>query len=207
MVALFAAAMAICTYASTSVYVADFEIAPSQSSVVSIMANNDHIVSAAQFDIYLPEGLELQSMYDEGEEDNIHFFKSDRMRTNHSIVYAPMTDETGRTFWRLMIASSTSQNLKGNSGELVYFRVKADKDFNGGDLAIENVVLYENDGHTHYNPASTTCKVEKNPTTGIDELNDAANVNGPIFDILGRRILKVESGQIYFQKGKKGINK
>lgn len=85
--------------------------------------------SGCQFDIMLPEGMEIDTYYDEDEEEDLPaIFPGARMTNRHSLAYRRQPNGSMRV---ICIANGTAR-LTGDDGEVVRIRVKvADNVVNG----------------------------------------------------------------------------
>lgn len=107
-------------------YIPDFKIAVGETKAVSIVLENTTPFSAFQTDIYLPEGLTIEAN---------SFVLTSRASGSHSVTAKSFSD--GRT--RIACLSTGNSVFTGNSGELLTFNIKADK-----NVAEESVIELKN---------------------------------------------------------------
>jgi len=120
---------------NNKVYVEPFSIVPGENAIVNVAMKNDSVMSSLQFDIELPEGLELI-----GDEER----NNDRItRTSHSLNITDY-NSTGYSATRVTILAKGSKPEKkailGKEGVLFTFNVKADEKFNGGKIQLSHVI-------------------------------------------------------------------
>ena len=102
---------------------------------------NKNNITAFQCDVYLPEGITLQTYrgkYDITLDEN-------RM-DDHNVTYALQEDGSIRIF----VASLTNSVFAGDCGNLFYLNLKADEEFNGeGTISIKNIIVSDSDGERY----------------------------------------------------------
>lgn len=114
-------------------YVEAANIEPGETKTLSLNLDNDRTFYGFQADITLPEGLEIITNTS-GKADVTLSSRCDGSYTTVSNVLASGTVRLG--------AFSTSHTaISGNTGALLYLKVKADDDFAGGTLSISNILF------------------------------------------------------------------
>ena len=121
---------------NNKVYVEPFSIVPGENAIVNVAMQNDSVMSSLQFDIALPEGLELLL----GDEER----NSERItRTSHSLNISDY-NVTGYSATRVTILAKGSKPekkaIQGKEDVLFTFNVKADEKFNGGTIQLSHVI-------------------------------------------------------------------
>ena len=114
-------------------YVKAANIEPGETKTLSFNLDNDQTFYGFQADITLPEGLEIITNTS-GKADVTLSSRCDGSYTTVSNVLA-----SGAV--RLGAFSTSHAAISGNSGALLYLKVKADDDFVGGTLSISNILF------------------------------------------------------------------
>ena len=114
-------------------YVEAANIEPGETKTLSFNLDNDQTFYGFQADIMLPEGLEIITNTS-GKADVTLSSRCDGSYTTVSNVLA-----SGAV--RLGGFSTSHAAISGNSGALLYLKVKADDDFAGGALSISNILF------------------------------------------------------------------
>ncbi|MBQ4622261.1 MAG: Ig-like domain-containing protein [Bacteroidaceae bacterium] len=112
------------------------------SILLPVGLDNESEISAFQCDIYLPEGITL--LLDEEEEFDITL-NGERTTSSHS----PSARLQDNGSIRLAVYSSQSKKFKGNTGELFYLHLHADKEhFGAQQICIQNIICSTADAKT-----------------------------------------------------------
>lgn len=119
--------------ATDVVTIKDFLISPGQTKVVNISLENDEAYAAFQFDLYLPEGITVES----------YVANESRVPTGTNLYMSSLTDGA----YRFLSAGMSVDPLVGNSGVIVSLTVKADKNISEGEVTgyFRNIVLAKAD--------------------------------------------------------------
>ena len=167
------------------------------------MKNPGEKFSQLQFDITLPEGLEIPESYDEDMFDYIKEIKHGS-RTSQK-AYSIQTQSVDEALRVLCITQNANAYFTGVSGDVLLITVKAADDIAVGDVEIKitNTVLSRQDGST-YKPAdcTATVTVTDGSTTGIDDVKGENGEMKTIYDLQGRKV-EVPSEGLYIIDGKK----
>lgn len=103
---------------------------------------NDETFTAFQFDIYLPEGMELDEVGPIVFSDR---FPSTPGRPNpiYTHVYDCRRHDKDGVFWRVIVYSTKNDPISGNSGDLLYMYYVTDESLKPGihPVQIKNVVM------------------------------------------------------------------
>lgn len=101
----------------------------------SVVLNADRPVTAFQFDLYLPEGMEMT--FDEDEYENILLSTARTTERKHTLTSQQMPDGA----WRVLCYSDKNNTFAGNEGEVCTIRVKTSADMaNGGHpITLRNI--------------------------------------------------------------------
>lgn len=113
--------------------IADFYIAPGEEKELTVELENEDNISSLQFDVKLPTGLNLV-------DKSLARVVERITRTSHSVLVAEQ--ENGDLRFGVLSTSSEVKNsgIKGNSGAILTFKVKAANNFRGGELSFNECV-------------------------------------------------------------------
>lgn len=108
----------------------------------SVVLNADQPVTAFQFDLYLPEGMEMT--FDEDDYENILLSTARTTERKHTLTSQQMPDGA----WRVICYSDKNYTFEGNEGEVCTVRVKTSTDMaNGGyPITFKNITTTYVDG-------------------------------------------------------------
>lgn len=169
-------------------YIEDFSIEAGKTKDVGIILDNDVEFVAFQSDVILSEGLEF--VFNEDEYDYC-WYNSDRINYKTFSCTSAFQDEPANKTLRMLVSFTKSgAAISGNSGELMYVRVRAAANFFGSaTIKVENVVFTQTD-ETQYKLESTEAVV-----TG-PEWQEPEGVELTVTSALhGSMIFLVESGK------------
>ncbi|MBR5593668.1 MAG: leucine-rich repeat protein [Bacteroidaceae bacterium] len=191
----------------TTFYIEPFSIAAGETKVIPVlMENPDEVFSQLQFDITLPEGLEIPVYFDEEQFDDVKDIKRG-CRTKS--VYSIQTQPVGEALRVLCITQNSKAYFTGESGDVLLITVKAADEMAIGDVEIKitNTVLSRQDGTT-YKPADCTATVSVTEVpTGIDDVKEQrAESKDVYYDLSGRAVENPTMG-INILNGKKVLVK
>ena len=145
-----------------------------ESATFNVYMDNVETVSNLQFDLYLPEGIDVY--YGENEDEDMVYFisKGDRAKTAHTVSIAKHTD-----FYRVAISSTTNAEFKETAANrvkpiaVVTLDIDKDLDAKALDIVLKNVVLAHYDSQnqvtTKITPQDnfTACLIK--PASGVEE--------------------------------------
>ena len=192
--------------AQTTFYIEPFSITAGETKVIPVlMENPGEKFSQLQFDITLPEGLEIPEYFDEEQFDDV---KDIKRGSRTKSVYSIQTQPVGEALRVLCITQNSKAFFTGESGDVLLITVKAADDIALGDVDIKitNTVLSRQDGTT-YKPADCTATVSvTDATTGISAIGADGEGATEIYDLSGRAVENPTSG-IYIIDGKKVVVK
>ena len=191
-------------FAQTTFYIEPFSIAAGDTIVIPVlMENPEEKFSQLQFDITLPEGLEIPEYFDEDLFDDVKDIKHGS-RTSQK-VYNIQTQPVGEALRVLCITQNSKAIFTGESGDVLLITVKAADEMAIGDVEIKitNTVLSRQNGTT-YKPADCTATVTVTEVpTGIDEMKEQRAESKDVYYDLGGRAIENPTKGIYIIDGKK----
>ena len=195
-------------FAQTTFYIEPFSITAGETKEMPVlMENPDEVFSQLQFDITLPEGLEIPESYDEDIDDYIKEIKHGS-RTSQKL-YSIQTHPVDEALRVLCITQNSKGRFAGENGDVLLITVKAAEEIAVGDVDIKitNTILSRQDGST-YKPAycTATVSVTNGSTTGIDEVKGENGEMKAIYDLQGRKVDTLNKG-LYIIDGKKVVIK
>lgn len=110
----------------------DFTITPGEEKTVEINLVNEDTISSLQFDIVLPDGLEMI-------EESLEKVNTRISKTSHNLNISNRGD-----YYRVTIFSNAvdikKSGIKGNDGAILTFTVQAYKNFKSGTIELKNIV-------------------------------------------------------------------
>lgn len=113
--------------------IADFFISPGEEKQLAVELTNEDYISSLQFDMVLPEGLEMV--------DKSLAKVADRItRTSHSVLVVKQADGDYRFGVLTEASDMTKSDIKGNDGAILTFKVKAAETFKGGKITFNECV-------------------------------------------------------------------
>ena len=104
-----------------------------EAEMVIDLTNTDDEITLVQFDLRLPAGLSLKQV---GGEYDIDIAGRTTWR-KHSLDANKQADGS----IRFLLASSSNTVLSGNEGAIIKVTLKADNNFIGGDIRLENILM------------------------------------------------------------------
>lgn len=151
------------------------------TSVLNVYMKNVETISALQFDMSLPEGVDVY--YGENEDEDMVYFisKGERAKTDHTASY----NKLGERKFRVMVSSPTNSTFKETEANktkpivVITLDVASEAQCGARDVVIENVVLSHYDAESRttqpYYPTATTSAIVIRPATGSN-VSESANV-------------------------------
>lgn len=120
------------------------------SSELNVFMTNEKTISALQFDITFPEGIDV--FYGENEDEDMVYFitKGERAKSDHTVSYNKLSDRK----YRVMVSSPTnstfkeSETAKSKPIAVITLDVATDVCYGIKDVTISDVVL------SHYDSGS-----------------------------------------------------
>ncbi len=199
--ALLSSKMRAATSTANMLYIDPFSIAPGEEKEVLVMLNNpDNAFSDIQFDLYLPEGIEVVN-------DNEGYLIGLGSRTdlrNHNRPEAALQRDGSV---RVLCYSDKAETFFGHSGDVMRLTLKASDTLSPGiySLGLKNVELARPNMTNDRLQASTASVSVNGYATGIGSL-EAEMERGEVYDLNGRRVQQPAKG-VYVINGKKIIIK
>lgn len=168
-----------------------------EKSLVINITNPSYHFGAAQFDLKLPEEIEVSAT--DGE---LNIFKGNRATATHTApLYAMLPDNT----LRITIHSTDNTPFAGTEGEIITLELLLD-DVPDADykFGITNAIISAAGSKEHLANCSSIINI-KGGTSGIDDIfmDEQYEKDGNIYDLEGRRVAHPVKGGIYIKNGKK----
>lgn len=122
--------------AQATLSIGDFEIKPGESKDVSVSMTNSVEITTIQFSLRLPDGLSIEEIYSEDDEEYLKFLlDEERMHKTHSLDYG--VDVERENIDKVLIFSMKNKPFSGSEGAIAHFRVKASEEMEAGTYAME----------------------------------------------------------------------
>ena len=173
-------------------------------SFIGLELKNNKEICALQFNITLPQGIDIVKEYNEDDEYVAVIELTERKKSSHELSYK---EKEGNNF-KIIAFSFSNAAFKGNSGEIIRIKAVADKNVPEGDYSIilSNIILttpneekIEQATHTGTISVSAATNVEDVTTLGL-----SAEIKGnsiiltgittndivAIYDINGKKIVE-----------------
>ena len=202
LVAVFSFGVATAQESTTKLYIEPFSINAGDELEVEVLLDNPgDVFSGLQFDLYLPEGIEVLS-----DEDGYYLDLGSRTTSRkHNMPTGAIMDDGA---FRIICYSDKGKEFDGESGDVIIITLKAATDLADGtyELAIKNVELVRLD-ETSNKPADTVAAIKVG--TGITGIEEVLGEDGAVkeaFDLQGRKVETLSKG-IYVVNGKKVLVK
>ena len=151
---------------------------------MALNVENAETFTAGQLDITLPQGMKIaaQSL-------------SDRAN-GHELL----TNNLGNGIVRMVASTVENNAFTGHNGALIYIDVEVGSDYNGGQIAIDNVIFSDANANSYY--------LSKNAPilpTGVEGIQ-AATMKERIYSVGGQMLKAVKKG-VNIIKGENGTKK
>ncbi len=182
------------TATTSSVFIEPFQINPGEEKEILVNLNNPDLdVISFQFDLVLPEGIEV--VYDE---DYYLVDAGSRLRRS----YVVESNKLANGAFRVLAYSTKNETIKGTSGDIVKITVKAADTLADGiyTLNFSETTLTNPDQQSVYTE-DTSCAISVGNATGVQSVGTAVQ-RQTIYDLYGRPTDAKQRG-IYIMNGKK----
>lgn len=185
----------------------DVVITPGQTADLNVAFAVDGVeadLAGWQMTLYLPEGIEIATTYDEDEEEDVPaiVLNSSVHKGGHS-ADVKNTSDGGKLI--LVSGGTKTVSMKAKSGDLCVITLKALDTFSGSTTATVKKIAVADKNGKQYNAAADASFVVTDDATGINSLN-ADNSNEPAFNLAGQQVGKNYKG-IVVKNGKKTLVK
>lgn len=152
-----------------NVNIDDFNLAPGETRSIDVKLSNSQAYTALQFDLRLPEGLEIVSIG-----------KADRI-ANHNIHSGTLPDGTVR----FIAYNMQNADIKGNDGAIITLVVKASQALAPSDaIEVSHTVLATASDESFFAPV-TVARVGN--TTGVTDVSQSA---AKVYSQAGRVVIE-----------------
>lgn len=191
--------MQVYSAAETKLFVDPFTILPGEEKEVLVNLNNPNDeITSVEFDLYLPEGIEVLSE----EEDGDIYYEMEpgsRAHRSHKSVQAAKQEDGAI---KVILYSDQKKSFKGNAGDIIAITLKAADNMASGTYNIElkNQVICSMDLEDVAS-GNTSCIVTVGDATSINAINTNME-RQTIYDLYGRPTDAKQRG-IYIVGGKK----
>lgn len=194
MVALMAAFAANAQFSTDP---AVLKIAAGETKDVVFSLKTEVAISAYQLKIQCPTGIEVATMMnDDDEEVPAVAFVGNRHKSKHDITCIPSNNTPG--LYTIIVASSTSQELRDLEGEVFKVTFKATADEVKDPIQITDQVVSTAAGEkTNFEAITLGVNAD-----AINSISAEQTKTGAIFNLNGQRVSKTTKG-IYVIDGKK----
>lgn len=206
---LFAAAIfmlsAMNVMAQDKLYLDNFEVEAGKTVDVKLnLSNPDNVYTAVQFDLSLPEGLEI-AVYESGrKKGQMMITLNNNEETGRLLDQTCSAEKASNGAYRFVVSSMTSAEIYENSGEILTITLKASDSFKGGAGSVDAIVLVKPNGDKF---TAEKTEFQADVKTGIDAIKAAdATSDSPVYDLQGRRVEKTTKG-LYIVNGNKVVMK
>ena len=164
------------------------------------ITNPTFAFSAIQFDIVLPEGIEVDF-------DGEYYAVDLGSRTNNRRHSYPECAIQPDGSLRVVIVSMSNALYNGTEGDVAVASLKVDGLADGRyEYGIKNVTIANEKSQKEVLEAYTAELIVANGVTGIGSIDAEGTVaDGAIYDLAGRKVNSTVKGGIYIQNGKKFV--
>jgi hypothetical protein len=177
----------------------DVTIASQGTADLVISLESPVVAAAAQLNVVLPEGIEVD--YDADEEE-YKYTKGDIVAKKK---YISISKETDGSYSILIHSGTDAVSFSSESGSLVTLPLVAgeiaDATLEG---AIKNIKVSDFEGNKLINGAEATFNVTVGGTTGISAITAKQLKNGEVYNLKGQKVDNVNKG-LYIVGGKKVV--
>lgn len=152
---------------------------------LSLALENQRDYTAFQFDLYVPEGINVAKM-----------LLNAQRKQKHQLLYNKVEER----HYRVAALSISNRTFQGNDGELLNFSLEGGV---SGDVNIRDIHFFDADGSDYRFSDLQSCSA-----TEISSLKEEQTTTRPhdIYDLQGRKVETMSHG-IYIVNGKKVIKK
>ncbi len=164
------------------------------------ITNPTFAFSAIQFDIVLPEGIEVDF-------DGEYYAVDLGSRTNNRRHSYPECAIQPDGSLRVVIVSMSNALYNGTEGDVAVASLKVDGLTDGRyEYGIKNVTIANEKSQKEVLEAYTAELIVANGVTGIGSIDaEGTAADGAIYDLAGRKVNSTVKGGIYIQNGKKFV--
>ncbi len=168
-------------------YIEDFTISPGETRTISILLDNEVEYTAFQSDIYLPEGLTVET-----DGDYCVIDLSDRKARSHILNAAIQQDGA----IRLLCYSGSVSPFKGTGGALVYMNIIANSDFVGPKTILIKNTRFGTTAGQEIQFSDETCIVTSSTPSIHGDVNGDGEISIADINIIINLILSGRSDKI-----------
>ena len=165
------------------------------------VTNPSYEFTGVQFDIYLPEGIEVVN---DGEYFDV--FKGSRAKRSHVEPSCAIQPDGAL---RVFLYSSKNDSFTGTEGDVATADLMVTTAADGVyEFEVKNIVLFSANSTKEILDDFKGSITVTNGTTSIGFIAaEGENSNAAIYDLFGRKVTETVKGEIYIQNGSKFIAK
>ena len=169
---------------------------------ITLETENNAAFTSAGIVFELPEGIEVNQVYDEDDEEYKFVVTYPIAKSSHTTMLRQSPDNKNK----FTLAVAGSATFKTSTNVVANVELIADENMTPGDYQLTFGQCSFGNGQTtkrRYTPDPVAITVASG--TGINSIN-AADSKAPIYNLAGQRVSKAQQG-VFIQNGKKIANK
>lgn len=194
---------AVSTMAQDKLFIEDFTVEAGEQVDVKVnLANPESDFTAIQFDLFLPEGLEVATRPSRAGGVEALVSLNNDSNSGRLSDHTCLARKAKNGAYRFVIFSLNNTNVYEKNGDLLTITLKASEKFVSGRGLLNDIVLVKASQEKVVTEASS---FKINESTGIESVTADA-INDPTYNIAGERVENPTKG-LYIKSGKKVLVK